>query len=1033
MESTSRAVGQCHSPVWKVRLLGGFEVVSPDNRPVKFPTRTAALVFAYLVAHKVATHAKVELESLFWPDSDGGQQAQNLRRAVADIRKVVEVGRERGSVLKTSRGSLSINMSVISTDVGEFLALTELGSGEDQLKRAMAVYEGPLLPASNETWSIALRRDVEERFAIAVEALCRMFLDSGRAKDAICVARQALISAPTREDIHISLISSYASAGMSLEALKQYEDLERLLQETWGESPSKQAKDALESAFLEDPGRKHNLPQHLTSFVGRDQEIADVTDLLANRRLVTVTGSGGCGKTRLAVEVARRMTSLFRDGVWLVEFAGVTDPKLVAQTVAVTLRTDEQLSGSIERILCRRLASQETLLVFDNCEHLVRTCASLAESLLQGCPKLKILVTSREALGVLGEVTYRTPSLTLPNAEHDGSEGASLQSESVRLFLERARDSHSSIEPDHANLSAVAEICIRLDGIPLAIELAAAELRVLTLPDLRARIDDRFNLLTGGSRTAMPRHQTLESLVDWSYDLLDEKEQALFRRLSVFTGGCSLDAAEFVGSGDPIATREVHRLLGALCDKSLLFAENLDGQSRFRMLETIRQYSLAKLLKSAELAKVRDIHAEFFLRFCELDMPRLRIENEVEWLARFGADMDNVRSALEWSAQGAGRSALCLRLCDAAAEYWQTRFMVDETSSWCDRALAAPCSERNRDYAGVLCRLAWARFCRSSFSSCRTALVEAIQIAKDLNAHAVMARALNLLSRVEQQCHELEEADRCQIMAAESALNCGDDAQVALSHMYRADFLSEALDFDGGIKLFAEAKRIFESIGRQSGVAHCNLYLGSALLAKGDTQAARRCLESSHSTLQLLGMVGFAARCILKQVEVEIAERNFSAGREKALESLRLAEAYGEPFNLAAAHEILAQVYLHLGDRSSGDPASARHHLAIASSILMDLNYPLHTQVWTLRTMGVYAAKTGRTTEAARLWAAAEACSARLCMKFAPVRMKLIGLEIDSARMAAGSKAAFERAWRQGAKLTLAEASALGLSLLAKD
>ncbi|MBV6504127.1 MAG: hypothetical protein AKCLJLPJ_02227 [Fimbriimonadales bacterium] len=969
---------------------------------------------------------------MFWPDSDGDQQAQNLRRAIADIRKVIEFGRERGSILRTSRGSVSLDKAEIASDVDEFKAFTDLDSDVAQLNRAIDIYRGPFLPASTANWAVALRMEIEERFAHAVEALCRILLDSGRTREAIQVARQAVVVAPTREDIHISLISSYASAGMSVEALKQYEELERLLDETWGESPSKRAKDALESAFLEDPGRKHNLPRHLTSFVGRDQEIADVTELLANRRLITVTGSGGCGKTRLAVEVARRMASHFRDGAWLVEFAGVTDPKLVAQTVAVTLRTDEQLSGSIERMLCRRLASQETLLVFDNCEHLVRTCAALAESLLQACPRLKILVTSREALGVPGEATYRTPSLTLPDSEHDGSEESSLQSESVRLFLERAKESNASIEPNHANLSAVAEICIRLDGIPLAIELAAAELRVLTLPDLRARIDDRFNLLTGGSRTAMPRHQTLESLVDWSYDLLDEKEQALFRRLSVFTGGCSLDAAEVVGSGDPVASKEVHRLLGALCDKSLLFAENLNGQSRYRMLETIRQYALAKLLKSGELARVRDIHAEFFLRFCELDMPRLRNENEVEWLFRFGADMDNVRSALEWSAQGASRSALCLKLCDAAGEYWQARFMVDEASYWCDRALAIPCSERNGEYASVLFRLAWAHFCRSSLATCRSVLAEAIRICREFSAPAILARLLNLLGRVELSCRNEDEADRLHEIAHDSALICGDDAQVALALMYQGNIASEALDFDAGLELLAEAKRIFESIGRPSGVAHCNLYLGSALLDVGDTRAARKCLESSQATFQLLGMVGFAAQCRQYQTGVEIAEGKFSAGREAALEGLRLAEAFGEPWTLANAHEVLAQVHLHIGDPSSGDPASARSHLATAYSLLMDLDYPLYSLVRTLLTIGVYAAKTGRTMEAARLWAAAEACMARLSLKFAPVRTKLIGLEIDSARLTARSKATFERAWRQGAKLTFAEASALGLSVLAE-
>src|SRR5437016_7711615 len=297
-----------------------------------------------------------------------------------------------------------------------------------------------------------------------------------------------------------------------------------------------------------------NLPSPLTSFIGRQREIEEVKRLLATARLLTLTGAGGSGKTRLAFHVGAEVLPAYADGVWAVEFASLPDPRLVPQTAATALGVPEHPGRSLTESLIQYLRARSALLVFDNCEHLVSACAALADALLRGCPTLRILATSREGLRVAGEVTYLVPPLSLPDADLLPPLQSLLQYEAVRLFAERAASHRPGFAVTDGNASTVVRVCRRLDGMPLAIELAAARVRVLTVEQIAARLDDRFHLLTGGSRTALPRHQTLRAAVDWSYDLLSAQERALLRRLSTFAGGWTLEAAEAICPGDGIET-----------------------------------------------------------------------------------------------------------------------------------------------------------------------------------------------------------------------------------------------------------------------------------------------------------------------------------------------------------------------------------------------------------------------------------------------------------------------------------------------
>jgi len=387
----------------------------------------------------------------------------------------------------------------------------------------------------------------------------------------------------------------------------------------------------------------------LSSFVGREKELAEVERLLEETRLLTLTGSGGCGKTRLALAAAAELVEGYEDGVWVVELAPLADPALVPQVVASTLGVREQPGRSLTEALSYYLRTRKVLLVLDNCEHLIDACAELAEALLHSCPELRILATSREALGITGEVAWPVPSLSLPDLRRLPDIESLTRYESARLFVERAAAVKPSFALTAQNAPSVAQICYRLDGIPLALELAAARAKVLPVEEIANRLDDCFRLLSAGSRTAMPRHRTLHATMDWSHELLPEEEQILFRRLSVFAGGFTLDAAESVCAGEGLERDAVLDLLSHLVDKSLVRMREESGEARYRLLETIRQYGREKLSGSGEAEKFRERHAGYYLALAEAAEPELKGAWQVAWLERFEQEHDNLRAAISWS------------------------------------------------------------------------------------------------------------------------------------------------------------------------------------------------------------------------------------------------------------------------------------------------------------------------------------------------------------------------------------------------
>ena len=445
-----------------------------------------------------------------------------------------------------------------------------------------------------------------------------------------------------------------------------------------------------------------NLPEPLTSFVGRERELVEIKRLLPGARLLTLVGMGGIGKTRLALQVAAEVVDAYRDGVWLVEFGSIQDPSLVPTSLAQVLGVQERAGASLTDILCSHLKGRQSLLILDNCEHVLNACARLAGSVLRGAAEATIIATSREPLQVAGEQTYPLQPLSLPDST--GSFETMRTSEAVKLFVDRVQRQIPDFEPTPARARAVAELCIHLDGIPLALELAAARARSLSIEQISTRLQDRFRLLTGGDRTALPRQQTLRATLDWSYDLLVEQERVVLRRLAVFPGSFTLEAASSIASDQTIDDYAVLDLLSQLVARSLVIADTTDAGARYRLLETTRAYALEKLVEAEEIHAYGRRHAQYFRNLFESATDDWQRLPDAAWCARFQPELDNLRAALDWAFGSDGDSGIGIELSAAAGELWYLLFLRNEGEQRVEAAIARIGSQTSRSDEAQLWR-----------------------------------------------------------------------------------------------------------------------------------------------------------------------------------------------------------------------------------------------------------------------------------------------------------------------------------------
>ena len=486
----------------------------------------------------------------------------------------------------------------------------------------------------------------------------------------------------------------------------------------------------------------HNLPAQLTSFIGRERELDAARELLSSTRILTFIGPGGTGKTRLSLQVAAEQFSEFKDGVWLIELAPLVNSTYIISTIASTFKLREAQGIPLIDIVTNYLRGKQLLLILDNCEHLIEACAKISAELLHNCPKLKIIASSREALGIDGETVYRVPSLSLP--DNGTSITSLLDFEATRLFTERAVKANAHFILTKENALYVTQICERLDGIPLAIELAAARVKLFTPQQIAERLSDRFKLLTGGSRTALPRQQTLRALIDWSYHTLNETEQHVLRQLAVFSGGWSFEAAESV-----VGEIEAMEGLSGLVNKSLVNVEEQDGESRYQYLETVRQYAMEKLLESGDGANARHRHLAHFMEVSRRAEEKFSSAQRLIWVNRLELEHDNIRSALGWALESNPESALQM-VCSLAV-FWLSRSYMTEGCNWCQAAisraealsLADPTMDSRR--AQAYSALAMLSINHGDHHTGQTAAKKGVALARQLNNPLHLARTLHFL------------------------------------------------------------------------------------------------------------------------------------------------------------------------------------------------------------------------------------------------------------------------------------------------
>jgi non-specific serine/threonine protein kinase len=666
------------------------------------------------------------------------------------------------------------------------------------------------------------------------------------------------------------------------------------------------------------------LPGALTTFVGRQRELSQVRELLLSARLVSLLGTGGVGKTRLALETASAVAVEGIRTVAFCELAPLADGASVPQAVALALGVTEQPGRPVPDTLADAIGRRPMLLVLDNCEHVVAACARLADHLLRACPALQILATSREPLGVSGEVRWRVPSLSVPEPSTSVAGIASV--ESVELFVERARAAAPGFSVDDSNAAALAELCRRLDGIPLALELAAPVVRVLSVDQIRSRLDDRFRLLVDGNRAALPRQRTLEATLDWSHQLLDSAEQIVLRRLSVFAGGWSVDAAEAIAAGEPVAPGEVLSALTSLVDKSLVMAElEPDGsEARYHLLETIRHYAAGRLRDADEATDARDRHLAWATWFAEHAAPHLVGQDQLHWLRRIALEHDNLRAALDWSRTQAEGDAE-LRLAAALGRYWHLHGPSSEGRRWLRHALANSTDTPSRpraaalNWAGRLAtvngepddlrlleasvemarllddrellalglrHLAWAAKSRGDEASVRSALEAALITAREVGDRREVAFAHVSLGAVHEQAGETVAATGLLAQALPICREVGDAGPLGWALTVMGAVAIKDGRYDDAARYIGEALDVARPMGYWAVVVAALAQLGTLARAQGDLAAAfhhgRACVAAARE----IGDLGLVAAAVAFFADLE-----FSAGRYERGTRLLAAES----------------------------------------------------------------------------------------------------------------------------------------------
>ncbi|MGE5177473.1 MAG: protein kinase domain-containing protein [Bacteroidota bacterium] len=765
----------------------------------------------------------------------------------------------------------------------------------------------------------------------------------------------------------------------------------------------------------------NNLPAQLTSFVGRERELAEIQRLLGSSALVTLTGAGGSGKTRLAIRAAEELRAACPDGIWFVDLAPLSDPDLVPQALADVLSVREQPGRKLEATLADFLDGKSLLLVLDNCEHLVRACAALVRGLLDACPRLHVLATSREALHLPGESVWPTPSLSVPPA--DTAEGAEEAGdyESVRLFRERALAIHSPFVVGGPNAAIVGQICWRLDGIPLAIELAAARSRALSPREILDRLEDRFRLLTGDGEEHVVRQQTLRATIDWSYDLLSREEQLVFQRVGVFAGSFLMEAAETIAAGEGIERADVLDIVVHLVEKSLLVPEeDPTGSGRFRLPETLRAYAREKLRAAGAETERRERHRDYFLSVVEAAEPELQGPDQVRWLQRLGGDLEDVRVALRLALEM--RDAMtAVRFSAALRRFWWVRGLWSEGRARL-RETVALCAEARTGAGVVTCACTGAE-ARATGAGAGARAGTGASAGPGGPVCELRIRLLHGSAMLARGQGAYDEAEALLNEGLAAARERGDDRGAASMLHELANIANEHGDLDAARTLYEESLALWRALGDKRGISAVVHNLGVVAQSQKDYRAAERLYRESLEIQRELGNRAWEAAGLNGLGSVALARADFAAARSWHEQALAIQKELDDRWGTAFSLRELGIVAERTGALSEAQSLHGR-----SLSILRDLG-DREGIAESLEALVALAVAREDPERALRLAGAAWALRERIGSPLVPVDRKRLDAVVRQAKQALGPEQS-KRSYAEGRMFSMEQAVRYGLEQL---
>ena len=941
-----------------IYLLGHLRIFKDDSA-LQFTALPRTLpLWAYLLLNRAGPVPRESLAYTLWSDVPESVARANLRRHLYDLRQALPPVPSGRPWLLTQTGTVQWNPAAdYWLDVAEF---ERLSASPDHLAKAVALYSGDLLPDLYDDWIVPDREQLRNMY---LADLSQLVVQSRAREDyaqAIAYAQQLLNHDPLREDAVRELVSLRYQAGDRAGALQAYQRFEQLLQEELGVSPMPETR-ALYAAVIQSVPLPtgthqtvavslatatcpHNLPAQLNEFVGRGQDLTALVDELASSdskvRLLTLTGPAGTGKTRLALEAATDMlpgqAGTFPDGIFFVDLAPVSDPHLVLPAIAEALGVGECSPRPLLEALKDSLHSKYLLLLLDNFEQVLEA-GPLVTDLLRGAPNLRILVTSRAALRVYGEHEYPVPPLPLPDLEQLSDVASLLKNASVALFVTRARERQPHFRLTAENAGAVAEICVRLDGLPLAIELAASRAKILSPADISARLSDRLAFLTDGPLDRPARHRTLRGAIDWSHDMLDEGERTLFAMLGVFAGGCTLAAAEAVSG--PLCEGDVSSGLSSLLDKSLIHRFEGDDEPRFGMLASVREYALEQLSEKGLLDTLCRRHAEFYGDLVKQGRSARRGEEHVEWLRRVRAEDGNLRAALVWALDEAAdsvRLAVGARLLWVLKDLWQADGRLSEARAWYAQGLAHRDRLPADTQVQLLNRAGWFAQLQGEYQAAEAYYQDSLAVARREENPELIRYSLHNLGTLAAVQEDYERAERMLAEAFEVGLEASGGV---MTHALAAALCNLALvahyqgDLERAASLLRRSLDFCRGSGDQFGTATCLENLGLVALERKDHAATRAHLRESLTLRQTLGEKTGMLACLRG-----LAALAMDQGR--AVRSVRLyaaCEALHRAFDLVMIPQNHKEVDLHIAAlREQLDEADFNAAWALGESMTLD-------------------------------------------------------------------------------------------------